>query len=304
MSLLKDFVTSYIPNFLENKPLPQQWLSWLATLRKTSIYEAYVFVANDVEEFTRKIEHELLYLTADDLKTLYEMTKSNDLVYFAAPPLCVDHSIRLMLIKKKSNDHNKFFLNNTGLVEREPESYTDNKLHGECAKYITYSFSAKALDYARTHWPNLLQIQPPLRKRTHVFSDPSKDDGFCGAREVFHLNTLFDDSDKIVIVTHDKILTDELCSGGAIYSANPICIYDGSFLGQESCSICHKRFKKDFLSMYENGAISKRLYDYVITHEKNIRDIFGISDDVQVVPDISLLNLRKCEAFFRYSPSG
>lgn len=241
--------------------------------------------------------------------------------YFAAPPLLVKYSYHVLRIshcgefnKNKIIGYypNKFYLD-YAFNNRYPKSYIDNKRHGEIEIKYKMLFEDKALDYAEKHWGYLLSRQPLMDFNTCHFSNPKVNyPVFGGAKKIFKLyemlirskndvNRDYDyprfilDDNNLGLITHSKILAEELQGGQAGYSSSPKCIYCGSSLDIDNCPVCEIKFNKEQYDTYGGSTISNKVYWYIKDNENIIRRIFDIDGNTPIVPDQNkLIEAREC----------
>lgn len=304
MPQLQQFICSYIPDFLANVKIPKSWLKWHKTVTEESLYKKINFKAETEQEWVDQLKPILSYLDDEDLKQLYQKKEC----YFAGPSLLIHYSVRMMLIKKYVKEikgdeiiyeENRYCLEATGVTERKPESYRDRELHGD-SPYHPLLFEEKAIQYAKQNWGSVLQVQPPMDFTTYIFKDPSQPGFFGGAKSVFGFvvglnrdyNEIINDKnssvdDHIVLIMFDKVLIDEIKSGGGGYSESPVCIFDGSSLMKDHFKICKHQFSEDHFNMYGGPPLGNRIYTYLQNNEKQIRKYFKLKTDIKVVPDLS-----------------
>jgi hypothetical protein len=240
-------------------------------------------------------------------KTLGRTEKS---IYFYTPPLFVDNCIHAFNLSKSASvfDHEVLYDQHTyqlshAFVTRFANSYTDNKLHGECKTDINKCMFAKeAIKYAKRFWK--LHVLPPFYTDTVMFADPKKqrDRVLGGAPIQYSVYAIKEPNShyspsfylKTIGATLDNHIIDEIRYHSGSYS---YCVHCGGMLGKDKCVNCNIQFKEESFLCYGDGSlVDGNVAQFVIERESDIKDKYGI---VQEEPILTMITEEEHQEIIR-----
>jgi hypothetical protein len=269
----------------------------------TECYNKFVCYTNEnLEYIEKKLARNEKY-NAISQKEKESFGKSSS-VHFYSCPLLVDYCTTVFSLSHKAHvfDHEVMYDKFTYQLDyafhtRFEQSYTDGKLHGECKRNIEECmFAERAIVYARQHWETF--VLPPFYTTSVLMSDPTKKkDRICGGAPVQYdisvikeQNLRFSPSSylKDVGMTLDNHICNEIKGGCGSGMDAPHCIHCGGMLGKNICINCDIKFSEEVFLMYGDGSLlSENIQKFIITHENDIREKYGMKDTDVVLNMIS-----------------
>ncbi|HSW75814.1 MAG TPA: hypothetical protein VLG50_02125 [Candidatus Saccharimonadales bacterium] len=286
--MLSDYIVSFIPGFCTNVRLPQKWTQWYLIVKQCR-NGGNRFIATNEEEYIKKMSALLPHLNYTDIQYIYHEIVSKDEFGFAAPPLIVRDSYRHMKALKRYEE-NTYELKEKDKVVRLPTSYSNHQLHGEYPNEPLI-FAEKAIQYANTHWKDVIKVQPHMEYQTYVFSDPSSPFGIGRIYSIYvALNNIHSKkrseheqiNDQVSVITVDDILFHEINTDYSEKSYNTT--EDGSFLNKQKHLIPSYQ-----TSNFPGLPICDKIVDYIEKYEQRIRHHNNIEKRYRVTIDRSLL---------------
>jgi hypothetical protein len=296
----------------EDTMVPPLWISWYQIFRKIrGSTNKEIFVAICADEYARKVKPFTPHLNETDLGELYDQIMNETHIEFAGPPLLNEKFCHMMQSGKESNQ--QFYL--YGRIQSTNNHYTI------LSDLNNIKFKEKAIHYAKENWPEILRPDLSFYRAVYSFDDPAvSSPSFGGCKHRFSINMALDEpydnldyerkdkpahtriDDHIVMVSYDNILSGEIIPP-APYSdsstpypcahPSPICVYDGSTLGDSSCKICKKEFTKTTAFQFADIPIGNVLFDYLKTNENQIREFNKLSSEITIIPNKELLDMAR-----------
>ena len=317
--MISSFLTSFIPNKWQHDQVGPEWISWLEQICQFKDFQQTLnIVAHNKEEFVHKIKIIFPYLTCSDLSYLYSKINPNliskkvpshipsdnyidyidsvDSVDFASPPLLSTRACELISLSQATRCNlktqtvysikNEFNIRSTFMAE------IDSSLFGK-----------SALNYSKNYWGDILyDCQKSISQKEYIFADPNAaENQYCGgAKYIFSLSKLFspeikiNNPSKVIMITHLKAIADEINWKGLYFVSSPKSVHTGGSLNKDGCPVTGVKFPEEKYHTYGGKPIDLETYNYLKSHEKEIREHFKIDLKFNIVPSKELHHKAFC----------